>query len=148
MGATQSSDSLRATGWRERSLPGFAGLIGPLWMRKEEDTWAYGLLATNDHVNPAGVVHGGLLATLIDHALSSIAWEALERRACVTVQLDTHFLSAARAGQFLEARGRVIRATSNLVFMQGNLSVEGIEIVSACALLKVAAAAPPHPRGD
>jgi len=148
MDATQLSDSLRADGWRERSLPGFAGLIGPLWMRKEERAWAYGLLATNDHVNPAGIVHGGLLATLIDHALSSIAWEALERRACVTVQLDTHFLSAARAGQFLEARGRVVRATSTLVFMQGNLSVEGIEIVSACALLKVAAAASPHPRGD
>lgn len=135
-------EALSAKGWRQRTLPGFAGLVGPLWTRKEEHSWAYGLLATKDHLNPAQVVHGGLLSTLIDHALSAIAWEAVERRACVTVQLDTHFLSAAREGQFLEARGRVVKATSSLVFMQGQVSAAGIDIVSASAILKIVAAAP------
>ncbi len=141
-----TGDALRASGWRQRSLPGFAGLIGPLWTRKEERAWAYGVLATDSHTNPSGLVHGGLLTALLDHALSSIAWEALERRPCVTVQLDTHFLSAARAGQFLEARGHVVRATSSLVFMQGNVSAEGVQIATACALLKVAGA-PPRSEG-
>nr|WP_316641650.1 PaaI family thioesterase [uncultured Roseateles sp.] len=133
-------ETLSAKGWRQRTLPGFAGLVGPLWTRKEEHSWAYGLLATQDHLNPANVVHGGLLTTLIDHALSAIAWEALERRACVTVQLDTHFLSAAREGQFLEARGRVVKATGSLVFMQGRVSVDGVELITASSLLKVMAA--------
>jgi len=135
-------DALRASGWRQRSLPGFAGLIGPLWTRHEEPAWAYGVLATDEHTNPSGLVHGGLLTALLDHALSAIAWEALERRPCVTVQLDTHFLSTARAGQFLEARGHIVRATSSLVFMQGDVSVEGARIASACALLKAARASP------
>jgi uncharacterized protein (TIGR00369 family) len=138
-------ETIKAGGWNERSLAGFIGLVGPLWTRKEEAGWAYGLLATTHHVNPAGLVHGGLLTTLIDHALSAIAWEALERRACVTVQLDTQFLSAAREGQFLEARGRVVRATSNLVFMQGQVAVAGVEIVAASAVLKVIAK--PRPTG-
>ena len=30
-------------GWKPRTLPGFAGLVGPLWTRKEDDGWAYGL---------------------------------------------------------------------------------------------------------
>lgn len=141
MATTQDLDALRSNGWRERSLPGFVGLVGPLWTRKEDGGWAYGLLATDDHINPAGLVHGGLLTTLIDHALSAIAWEALGRRACVTVQLDTQFLAAARAGQFLEARGRVVRATASLVFMQGQIGVAGGEIVSASAVLKVVAPA-------
>ena len=140
-------DALRASGWRQRSLPGFAGLIGPLWTRKEERAWAYGVLATGDHTNPSGVVHGGLLTSLLDHALSSIAWEALERHPCVTVQIDTHFLFAAHPGQFLEARGHVVRATSSLVFMQGNVAVEGVQIATACALLKVAGT-PPRPEGS
>ena len=76
-------------GWNPRSLDGFFGLVGPLWTRKEEGTWAYGFMAEPRHTNPAGVVHGGMLVTLIDHALSAIAWEANERRPCVTVQLDT-----------------------------------------------------------
>lgn len=139
MEATTRQALLSAAGWRERTLPGFAGLVGPLWTRKEESGWAYGLLPTEAHLNPAGLVHGGLLTTLIDHALSAIAWEASERRACVTVQLDTQFLAAAREGQFLEARGRVVRATGSLVFMQGQVAVDGVEIVTASSLLKVLA---------
>ena len=142
MEATPSLDEIRAKGWRERSLAGFIGLIGPLWTRKEEAGWAYGLLATEHHTNPAGLVHGGLMTALIDHALSSIAWEALDRRPCVTVQLDTQFLSAAQEGQFLEARGRVLRATSTLVFMQGRIEVAGTEVVSATAILKVVSKVP------
>ncbi len=130
-------ESPAASGWRQRDLPGFVGLIGPLWTRKEESGWAYGLLATSQHLNPAGLVHGGLLTTLIDHALSAIAWEALGRRACVTVQLDTQFVQAGREGHFLEARGRVVRASSSLVFMQGHVAVAGTEILTASAVLKV-----------
>ncbi|WP_447991710.1 PaaI family thioesterase [Achromobacter spanius] len=139
-----TAESLAAEGWRCKALPGFAGLIGPLWVRKEAQAWAYGLLATADHLNPAGVVHGGLLTALLDHGLSAIAWQALDRRPCVTVQLDTHFLAPARAGQFLEVRGQLLRATSSLVFMRGELSVAGNVVATGAAVLKVLAAASDH----
>jgi uncharacterized protein (TIGR00369 family) len=143
MDETSAVGSLGDLGWRQRDLPGFIGRVGPLWTRKEEAGWAYGVLATAQHLNPAGLVHGGLLTTLIDHALSAIAWEAVARRPCVTVQLDAQFLLAAREGQLLEARGRVVRATSSLVFMQGQVVVAGAEIVTASAVLKVMAASTP-----
>lgn len=130
-------DALAEAGWKPRTLQGFSGLVGPIWARKEDAAWAYGLLATKAHLNPVGVVHGGLLTTLIDHAMSAIAWEAIGRRPCVTVQLDTHFVSAAREGDFLEARGRVVRAATSLVFVQGQVRVDGAEIVTACAVMKV-----------
>lgn len=139
-------DSLGAQGWRPRTLPGFAGLVGPLWTRQEDGGWAYAILAGPAHTNPAGVVHGGLLTTLIDHALSAIAWEASGRRACVTVQLDAQFLSGVRPGQFIEARGRVVRSSASLVFMQGQLTVDGAEVLSASAVLKVLA--PPRAEPD
>lgn len=134
---TTTSESLQQQGWRPRTLPGFAGQVGPLWTRKEASGWAYGILAAPEHLNPAGLVHGGLLMTLLDHALSAIAWEAIGRRTCVTVQMDTQFVSSAGNGQFLEARGRVVRATSSLVFMQGQISVGAAEIIQGSALLKV-----------
>jgi len=139
---TTTPDGLQAQGWRPRSLPGFAGLVGPLWTRKEESAWAYGVLAGPEHLNPAGLVHGGLLMSLMDHALSAIAWEAVGRRACVTVQMDTQFLRGARAGDFLLARGHVTRATSRLVFMSGTASVGDQQILAASALLKVLEGAP------
>lgn len=120
-----------ADGWKPRSLEGFAGLVGPLWTRKEGESWAYGLLAEAKHANPAGLVHGGMLMTLIDHALSAIAWEAAERKPCVTVQVDVKFIAPVRPGQFVEARGRVLKRTSGLVFMQGVLAAQGAEVASA-----------------
>ena len=124
-------------GWKPRALPGFFALVGPLWTRKEGDLWAYGIVAEDKHTNPAGVVHGGMLTTLLDHALSAIAWEANERKPCITVAIDMHFLAPARPGQFVAARGRIVRQTASLVFMQGNLTVDGDEIATAGAILKV-----------
>ncbi|MNO01915.1 hypothetical protein D3C81_2221860 [compost metagenome] len=44
---------------------------------------------------------------------------------------------AAHAGQFLEVRGRVLRATSSLVFMQGDVSVAGDAVAAGTAVLKM-----------
>jgi uncharacterized protein (TIGR00369 family) len=129
-------------GWKQRELPGFVGLVGPLWTRKEDNAWAYAVWAEGRHGNPAGLVHGGLLVTLLDHALSAIAWEANGRKPCVTVALDTQFLAAARPGDFLEARGRIAQQTSSLVFMQGSIMVATREIVTATAILKVLSSSP------
>ena len=127
---------IQAQGWRERTLPGFIVHVGPLWTRKESDGWAYGLQVGPQHLNPAQMVHGGLLMTLLDHALSAIAWEAMNRRPCVTVQMDTQFLSAAREGQFLEARGQVVRAAGSLVFMRGQIDADGSTLIAGSAVLK------------
>lgn len=128
---------LQAQGWRQRDLPGFIGRVGPLWTRREAEGWAYGLVAANSHLNPAGLVHGGLLATLVDHALSVIAWEAAGRQPCVSIQLNTNFVAAAREAQFLEARGRVVRLTGGLVFMEGSVSSEGAPVITASSVMKL-----------
>lgn len=129
--------ALQDAGWRQRALRGFADRMGPLWTRKEAEGWAYGILATPDHLNPGGFVHGGVLCALFDHVVSAVAWEAVGRRACVTVQLNTQFLTAAREGQFLEARGRVVRATSTLVFVEGTLNCGDAELLRGSSVQKI-----------
>lgn len=124
-------------GWRQRTLDGFIQLVGPLWCRCDEGEWKYGLLTEAKHANSARVIHGGLLATLMDHALSAIAWEAAGRLPCVTIQLDTQFISAVRLGAFIVARGRVTRQSSTLVFMQGTLLVGENEVATGSAILKI-----------
>lgn len=129
--------SLTEAGWKPRQLPGHMGLIGPLWTRREGASWAYGLLTEERHLNPVGVVHGGALATLLDHGLSAIAWEAARRQPCVTVQLGIQYLAAAAPGQFVVARGRVARATESMVFVSGSLWAGEVELVQATSVLKV-----------
>lgn len=123
--------------WKPRDLGGFMGRAGPLWTRREGEAWEYGLLAEDRHLNPAGVVHGGALVTLIDHVLSTVAWEACERMPCVTIQLDTHFMSAVRSGEFVQARGTITARTGSMVFMEGLMQVEDRSVLAARAILKV-----------
>ena len=130
-----------SAGWTPRRGGGsFFALIGPLWARREDDGWAYAIVADERHLNPQGIVHGGMLTALADHALSAIAWEDAGRRACVTIALDTQFMGAVRPGQFVEARGKVARRTSSLSFVQGGLWVGGHQVLAASAVLRLLAA--------
>lgn len=131
-------------GWKPRERAGFIGLAGPLWTRREGDAWAYGVMAEEQHLNPAQIVHGGALVTLMDHAISTVAWEASERRPCVTLQLDSQFLAAVRCGQFMEARAQVLRKTQSILFMQGQVTVSGQPVLTAQALMKVLSNANAH----
>ena len=93
--------------------------------------------AKPEHLNSFAVTHGGALMTLVDHALSAVAWEACDRTPCVTLQLDSHFVSPVRPGQFVEARAEVIQRTGSLVFMRGELRTGESLVLTAHALLKV-----------
>lgn len=122
--------------WQVRDLQGFIAHAGPLWARREGEGWAYGFAIGPQHLNPAGVVHGGALLTLVDHAMSTVAWEAAGRVPCVTLQLDSHFAAPVLAGQFVQARARVARRTGSLVFMRGELHVDDSLVLGAQALMK------------
>lgn len=131
-----TEQTLREAGWRDRAGQGFSELVGPIWTRREGNVWTLGVLAGTQHTNIMGIVHGGLIATLLDQVVSMNAWEALDRSPCVTVQMDMHCLAAAQVGQFLEARATIVRMTNSLVFVRGEIVVEDEVIASGQAVLK------------
>lgn len=132
-------EHLEARGWKQRSLSGFVQTAGPLWTRRTEDGWHYGFHCDERHLNPAGVVHGGALLTLLDHAVSTVAWEAMDRQPCVTVQLDSQFLAPARSGQFVEAHVQVEHKTRSLVFLRARLVTGDVSLLVGQAILKAVA---------
>jgi acyl-coenzyme A thioesterase PaaI-like protein len=131
-----TSDALVLQGWKPRELPGFIGLAGPLWTRREGETWAYGLWVEERHLNPAGRAHGGALMTLMDHAISSVSWESTGRKPCVTLQMDCHFVAGLSPGQFAEVRAEIVQQTGGLVFAKGLMSAGGSVVLTAQAVLR------------
>ncbi len=114
-----------AAGWKQFRWheDGFPTLVGPFWSKKEGEGWAYGLLAGPQHGNAHGIVHGGMLVTFLDQILGATCWEAANRDPVVTIQLNTHFVSAAKAGDFMEARAEAVRATKSVVFVRGQITI-------------------------
>ena len=112
--------------------------IGPLYARRTETgAWEHGLLTTEQHDNGTGAVHGGVLATLMDHALSIVAWEAAGRCRASTVSLDLQFATAVRPGSFIIARGTVVRAGKSLIFLTGLIVGDGRDVVSGSGIWSI-----------
>jgi acyl-coenzyme A thioesterase PaaI-like protein len=126
-----------AEGWR--ALPGAAlpSGMGLPWAKRHDGHWRYGLLTTQDHANPRGAVHGGVLMTFVDHGLSMLVWEASSRSPCATIQLNGHFVDAVRPGEFVELAGDVVRRGRALVFVRGLLRVAGREVLAADGIWRV-----------
>jgi len=110
--------------------------LGPLLSRREGEGWAYGLRIDSRHLNQAGIVHGGTLTALMDQALSTIAWEHAGKTPCLTVQLNTSFLRAARAGQTLSARGTVTHGSGSMLFLDGSIHADDVLVATGQAIMK------------
>jgi uncharacterized protein (TIGR00369 family) len=124
-------------GWKTLKSKGFFAEVGPLWSRRQGDSWEYGLLVEPRHENGVGVVHGGMLVTLLDQAVSLVALAANEQQPCTTIHLDTHFVAPSVAGDFIVARGEVARKTSSLIFLCGTLSVNEKQIMYGQGIMKI-----------
>ncbi|MGE0222460.1 MAG: PaaI family thioesterase [Acetobacteraceae bacterium] len=126
-----------ADGWREMRGAPLPGGIGIPWAKRVGDHWQYGLLTTEAHLNPQGVIHGGILMALADHGISILAWEAAGRAPCTTIQLNTHFIDAVRPGEFVTVSGEVTRRTRALVFTRGKLSAGGRDVAAVDGIWRI-----------
>ncbi len=116
--------------------PGFDAMVGPYYRKQTDDGLVHGFLAEARHINPRGVIHGGMLMTFIDRTLGSLVWQAIDGRACATVSLNTDFLAPARPGDWIECRGQVTRQTRALVFVRGELTAGDRTLMTASGIWK------------
>ena len=81
-------------------------------------------------------MHGGCLLTFADYALFCIGDAALEGAGSVTASLHGEFIDAAGVGEFIEARGEVIRAGKSLVFIRGMITSGERPLLSFSGIVK------------
>lgn len=99
----------------------FEDHAGPFFFRKNTDgTVTCAFEATPLHCNGGGFLHGGLLMTFADFSLFAFGRDFLQGPS-VTVSFTAEFTAAAGAGDFIEARGEVVRNTGSMVFLRGQV---------------------------
>lgn len=78
----------------------------------------------SQHLNKGGIVHGGVLATLCDVALSSAVATLMEKSQwCVTVQLQIQYMNPAFQ-EPIYGYGKVIRKGKTLAFVEGGIETK------------------------
>ena len=101
--------------------------IGPFYYQKNEAGLRMGFRAGEQHCNGLGTVHGGVLMTFADYAVTMLALVGVKEN-CTTVSFTGDFISAARRGDWVEAGGQVVKRTGSMTFVNGQLTV-GEEVV-------------------
>lgn len=106
---------------KKQNLPHYRDLIGEEIVRGDSGETEVRIPVKPFLLNRSGVVHGGVICTLMDEAIGWAAYNSVgEGSQLVTVELKTNFLEAATSGT-LTGHGRVIRQGKHLVVGEGDI---------------------------
>ncbi len=97
---------------------GFTGYCGLEFVELSEDRCVISCPMRPELLNPAGIAHGGLIATLTDVAAGSMALVADgNTRSIVTQSCSIHYLSPG-TGDTLRAEAKVLRKGNRVCVVQ------------------------------
>jgi uncharacterized protein (TIGR00369 family) len=89
--------------------------------------------ATEQFLNPIGVIQGGLLAAMLDDTLGPALVATIgPGQFAPTADLHVQFLRPARPGR-LTGRGRIVRRGKDIAFMAGELLDDSGQIVATAS---------------
>ena len=99
----------------------FVQLIGGRVEEWREGYVRLGLTVDEHHTNPHGVMHGGVITTLMDEALGGViasvrGMEEMWKAAHATVDMNVSFLSNARSGDEIIVEGAVLKLGRSVAF--------------------------------
>ena len=105
----------------ERKSSPFVELVGG-----QREVWSEGyvrmsLVLEPHHTNPNGVMHGGVVTTLMDEVLGGViaslrGLETMYAAPHATVEMNANFLAGARPGDKITVEGKVLRLGKRVAF--------------------------------
>jgi uncharacterized protein (TIGR00369 family) len=110
------SDDSAPPGFEPLSPSPFGELVGPLYVSVGASVPTLRVRAGSHHANRSGRVHGGLLMTVADIALSRAVREHLPPGATIaTADLHIAFLDGVGVGDWIEAQPSIDRVGRSLI---------------------------------
>ncbi|MDQ4144285.1 MAG: PaaI family thioesterase [Actinomycetota bacterium] len=79
------------------------------------------MVAGDDHLNDAGTVHGGAIATLADSVMGSAVLSTLDDHVPVTVEASIRFLEPGRKGKIV-GKAKVRRPGKKFIVVEAELT--------------------------
>jgi acyl-CoA thioesterase len=83
-----------------------------------------------DHMNPHGVVHGGVVYTLVDYAMGgALTSELGPDERCATLEVKINYLAPATAG-VLRAEASVVQRTRRVGVIESRVHLDGSRLIA------------------
>ena len=110
---------------------------GVLFKVISKSQYEFKAVINENHLNAAGITHGGYLAALIDAGCGTSAHRAAENSPCVTISLDLKFIGASKLGDEIIGHVKILKKTKTLVFVFCELKCKNKIITSASGVWKI-----------
>ena len=110
---------------------------GLLFRNITENEYEFKSTITENHLNAAGITHGGYIAALIDAGAGTSAYRASNNVPCVTISLDIKFIGASKAGDEIIGKTKILKKTNTLIFLFCELFCNQKIIASASGIWKI-----------
>ena len=118
--------------------PGFMKHNGGLLFRNiSEKEYEFKSTINNNHLNAAGITHGGYLSALIDAGAGTAAHRSADNAPCVTISLDIKFIGSSKVNDEIYGKVKILKKTKTLVFLFCELICNGKIITSASGIWKI-----------
>ena len=118
--------------------PGFMKHNGGVLFRTISDTvYEFKSTITENHLNAAGITHGGYLSALVDAGAGTAAHRAADNAPCVTISLDLKFIGVSNVGDEILGHVKILKKTKTLVFLFCELKCHNKIITSASGVWKI-----------
>ena len=118
--------------------PGFMKHNGGLLFKTISETeYQFKAKINENHLNTAGITHGGFIAAFVDAGAGTAAHRATNQSPCVTISLDLKFISAVHLGQELIGITKIQKKTKTMVFLTCELTASNKIVATASGVWKI-----------
>ena len=118
--------------------PGFMKHNGGLLFKTiSESEYEFKASIKENHLNAAGITHGGFIATFIDAGAGTAAHRVADQKPCVTISLEIKFISPVNLGQELVGKTKIQKKTKSMVFLTCELITENKIVATASGVWKI-----------
>jgi len=118
--------------------PGFMKHNGGLLFKTiSENEYEFKATIKENHLNAAGITHGGFIAAFVDAGAGTAAHRSADQNPCVTISLELKFISAVKLGQELIGKTKIQKKTKSMVFLTCKLTAEDKTVATASGIWKI-----------
>ena len=109
---------------------------GLLFRMVSEYESEFKVLINENHLNRAGITHGGFIASIIDAGIGTGVHRATNDNVCVTISLDIKFIGSTKKGDEILGNVKIEKITNTLVFASCKLKSSDKIIATASGVWK------------
>tara|TARA_E500000331_G_C17214372_1_gene695203 strand:- start:76 stop:501 length:426 start_codon:yes stop_codon:yes gene_type:complete len=110
---------------------------GVLFKNISETEYEFKSIISQNHLNAAGITHGGYLSALVDAGAGTAAHRSAENAPCVTISLELKFIGSSKIGDEIIGQVKILKKTKSLVFLFCELKSNNKIITSATGVWKI-----------